>query len=255
MKILEDFFDENDLDKKIWRYISIDKLDSMLKTNSLYFASAEQFNDNDNFEGSITEKEYQKRDDQIRRIESDLSAINRQLEHIESAFKRLREYTKISCWHLNNYENISMWRYYLRQDKGVAIQSTLRKLLENIGIPKSEVIYGEEIYIGRINYIDYNIDSMNKKYGFITPFLYKRKEFEDENEIRFIISLRLAAEFGVEIPKQGIEVPFNFESGIEKIVLHPNADKELNDKVNQIISDYQKNITVKSSSLTIPAKY
>ena len=256
MKILEDFFNEDDLDQSVWRYMSIDKLDLMFKTNSLYFASAEQFNDNDDFEGSITTKEYQKRIDRIKKYESEPSAIDRQLQNIESSFKPLRKCTKISCWHLNKHENINMWRYYQGQNKGVAIQTTLRKLIENIGAYKVESANKEEtIYIGRIKYIDYKRDVMDKRYGFITPFLYKRKEFKDENEIRFLISLRFVEEFGINIPEQGINVPFNIETGIEKIVLPPKAEKELIDNINRILIDNQKNIAVVHSSLTMSAKY
>ena len=49
------------LESKIWRYMSIEKFEKILESKSLYFASAEQFINNDSHEGAITEKEYEKR--------------------------------------------------------------------------------------------------------------------------------------------------------------------------------------------------
>jgi hypothetical protein len=42
-------------DSLIWRYMSLDKLESLLKNQALYFASARQLNDE--HQGSITDEE------------------------------------------------------------------------------------------------------------------------------------------------------------------------------------------------------
>lgn len=49
---------------KIWRYLDFTKFISLLETNSLYFARADQFNDP--FEGSYTKADVQNRNEKYR---------------------------------------------------------------------------------------------------------------------------------------------------------------------------------------------
>lgn len=95
--ILKEFIAENELNLPIWRYISLDKFERILKDSALYFATAEQFSTNDLFEGAITEKEYLKRRANIERFEKDPALINHQLRDLENAFIPLQKYAKISC--------------------------------------------------------------------------------------------------------------------------------------------------------------
>lgn len=256
MKMLEGFLEKSDLDDVVWRYMSLDKLDLMLTDKSLYFASAEQFNGNDNHEGAITEKDYQRRIEFIKRHTSDVDIISRELESLENAFKPLRKYAKICCWHINRHENIAMWRFYQGKGKGIAVESTLRKLIENFGPYKVKDTYDEEtLNVGRIKYIDYETDSMDRSHGFLTPFLYKRKEYEDENEVRFIISLRLAVEFGVIIPEKGINVPFNTDLGINRFILSPDSDLKYEKDLNDILIKNSCKIKADLSNLIRKPRY
>lgn len=256
IRFIESFFESSDLDKTIWRYMDLEKFESTLKNSQLYFASAEQFNENDNHEGAITEVEFNERKESFKRMSYTERELQKCLDSLESSFKPLREYAKISCWHVNDYENIAMWHYYQGKNKGIAIETTVRDFLNSIGEYRIKDNYGiETINVAFIKYIDYLKDSMNDKFGFLTPFLYKRKNYEYEQELRFIISLRMAVEFCVDIPKEGIFVPFNYSTGFKRIILSPDSDSEYEARVNEIMNKYNVNIPVSQSELNRTPKY
>ena len=236
--------------------MSIEKFEKILESKSLYFSSAEQFINNDSHEGAITEKEYEKRILLLKKSIRDEDKLKFAIEQTEKAFKPLREYNKISCWHLNNEENFAMWSYYQGKDKGVAIVSTIKDLLDSLGEYKIEESYGSEtIYIGKVNYINYETDEMSERYGFLTPYFYKRKFYEYENELRLVISLRLAVEYGVKIPKDGINVPFCPQIGINQIILSPQSSEEDIKMVEDIISKYNFDLKLRKSELNKTPKF
>jgi hypothetical protein len=52
-------------------------------------------------------------------------------------------------------------------------------------------------------------------------FFYKHQAFAWEREFRLAISLRMAEEFGVNVPELGIEVSVDIEALVERIMLGP----------------------------------
>jgi hypothetical protein len=256
MELLKDFFDDGDLEIKIWRYLDLVKLESIFKSGTLYFSSPEQFSANDLHEGAITESEYLLRKGNIERQSIGKYAVQKHLEDLHNAFKPLRKYAKISCWHVNDKENMAMWLNYNGTDRGIVIQSTALKLIGSVGPYRIEPGFdAETIYMGKVKYINYESDDMNTRLGFLTPFLYKRYDYEYERELRMIISLRLASESGILVPEAGIKVPYDFKAGIEKLILSPSADKAYIDAIQQILLKYQVDLPLEHSQVEKPPKY
>ena len=102
---------------KVWRYFDLEKFESLLSRRAIYFASARQFEDA--FEGSIIRRHF---DFRLRKVNKGLSEVT------ANAFFELTRLTKISCWHMNEHESDAMWKLYLRDGKGLAIQSTVSRL-------------------------------------------------------------------------------------------------------------------------------
>lgn len=149
-----------------------------------------------------------------------------------------------------------MWFNYQSNQKGIAIQSTVNDLLASIDPYKIESDYeAETINVAKVKYIDYESQEMDTRYGFLTPFLYKRKNYAYENEVRFIISLRIAAEFGVKIPESGIAVAFDYNKGIKQLVLSPYADSAYKNDLQAILEKYQINFKIVESSMVKLPKY
>jgi len=79
---------------------------------------------------------------------------------------------------MGEHESDAMWVKYAT--KGIAIQSTFRRLSLSFTTNKS-------IFIGTVNYIDHLIDDPIPENNLYYPFLYKRKSFQHENELRAIL--------------------------------------------------------------------
>ncbi len=128
----------------------------MLETKSLFFCRADKFSDP--FEGSLPKMEAENRKKEMRKIarspgynfgekQIDENILNLQKGHIN--FKRT---TIINCWHKNKNESDAMWRLYLKDNEGVAIQSTTERVYKTIEeIP-------EVIGLSTVRYFDYDKD-------------------------------------------------------------------------------------------------
>lgn len=188
----------------IWRYMSAERFIDVL-SGSLYFAAATQFDDA--FEGAITQAQFAKRRALHARLlgaERDLDATMRSTSR---AFAELRRLTKMNCWHASDHENVAMWERYLPKGTcGVAIQSTVGALRSALQPFRLDPRFGEEnIVVRRVQYMNYSTDESPGQ-AMDAPFFYKRIEYRDEREVRAVLSLRMAEEFGVRVPDLGVAV-------------------------------------------------
>jgi hypothetical protein len=85
----------------------------------------------------------------------------------------------VNCWHMNPGESAAMWGLYLKSDEGIAVQSTVRRLMGSLSATSDEIVIGSVIYYGqgRAPALMRAIDLLFRK----------RKSFEHEHELRAII--------------------------------------------------------------------
>lgn len=191
-------------DTVIWRYMRTNHFMDLL-AGRLYFAAAHQFGDQ--FEGAITQAEQVRRRELALRTFPNAGETQQHLQGLSRAFADLRRMTKINCWHARPHENVAMWERYRRStDCGVVVASTVGALKQSLHEFRLKPEYGHEtISVGRVRYIDYAADEMVDR-SMLGIFLHKRIEYQDETEIRALLSLRMAAEFAVPIPYDGVTV-------------------------------------------------
>ncbi len=87
----------------------------------------------------------------------------------------------INSWHLSDYESAALWELY-GTETGIAIQSTIGKLKDSFARTD------DTIWIGKVNYIDFNHDWMDE-WNYLEAFVIKRPSFFYEAEIRAITCL------------------------------------------------------------------
>lgn len=211
-------------DTIIWRYTSVAWFESLL-VEGLYFAAAQQFDDQ--FEGSITDAAQALRE----RCWPSLGPSDRVgqewlEQQVSEAFGDLRRMTKISCWHALHHENAAMWDRYLGQNAGVAIRSTVGSLKRALRDFRLRPEYGAEpIVVAKVRYIDYATEEMTDD-SMLGIFLHKRLEFCYEREVRALLSLRVAVEFGISIPNGGLVVAVDHAELIDEVRLWRAAADE-----------------------------
>ena len=148
------------------------KFVSLLEQSALFFACADQLGDP--FEGSFSI---------MNKIMRPIVYAGRGISEenflaLGRAQRDSRRFTLISCWHERFHESAAMWRLYSRETEGIAIKTDFNSF-------KRSLIDTQDIYVGRINYVDYENHFIPENNSF-SPFLHKRQSFEHEREVRAI---------------------------------------------------------------------
>jgi hypothetical protein len=236
----------------IWRYMPLRRFHDLL-SGHLYFAAARQFDDP--FEGAITDAERAWREQEAKR-DFDDEDTESWLAGMSSAFAELRRLTKVNCWHAATGENVAMWERYLHEkNAGVAVRSTVGGLKEALHEFRLRPTYGEEtIVVGRVRYIDFAAHEVIHR-SMLEIFLYKRIEYRDEQEIRAILSLRMAEEFGVAVPPRGVHVGVDLAKLVDEVRVSADAGEDVLEKVQTVVRDTGLTSPVTRSTLAKTPTY
>jgi hypothetical protein len=227
---------------KVWRYMDFTKVFSLLHTKTLYFRRVDKFNDP--FEGSYSVPTLDETRKFIEDLHVDTQLFLKDFPKERSAFvKKIPTFAAINCWHLNEDESVAMWELY-KTDYGVAIQSTFKRLKDCFDKTN------EPIFLGKVNYIDYEHDTIPEN-EVLLPFLYKRKYYAHEHEVRAIL-LRLPADGGRVLRStitHGVNVDVALCVLIENIYVAPNTEKWVVDTVQSAVDHYGLKCKVMPSKL------
>ncbi|MGE7635612.1 DUF2971 domain-containing protein [Bacillus paramycoides] len=246
-------------DTKLWRYMDFTKLVSLISTKKMYFPRSDQFKDV--FEGKIYGYE---REDARKTLEGlgtkpGRSYRIRKSERIEDLLKSVYERSErdkknifVNCWHLNEFESAAMWDLYLKNEEGVAIQTTFDR------VKKSLEACEEEIYVGKVEYID-PIKQKNLNTSFLEPFFTKRMSFSHEKEVRLVYAPMIEPitepMMGVHEEKHSSEnmlgknIQMNLDELIEKVYVSPDAAPWFVDVVKVVLEKFNINAEVIHSDL------
>lgn len=233
---------EINLDEFLWRYFRADRLVATLKSNYIYFPAAIQFEDS--FEGATAVLPY----------DFPFDPRYPELENIDQAFLELCRLTKVNSWHRAEYECNAMWKLYAEDSKGVAIRTTIKRLKTALLPFKLAPEYGEEKpFWGEIRYLD--LHKVRLRASMEQRFFYKHQVYEWEREFRVVVSARAAEEYGVNVPENGIEVPYDPEALIESIVLGPNLPEGNREEVIEACTDLGIEERIVNSALLGKPRY
>jgi len=225
---------------KLWRYMDFTKLVSLLEQEALFFCRSDKLGDP--FEGSLTKAT-------VAAIEKEFADIpEEQLSKLTGGYKEWQRCTVLNCWTMSDHESAALWVQYLQSPEGVAIQSTFGRLTESF------VAGGDRpVYVGTVHYIDYETDLVpvsNAMY----PFLYKRKSFEHEHEVRAVI-FKIPTEDGKinwefePFESGGEYVSIDIDRLIEAIYVSPTAPGWFKVLVESVVARYGLDTPVINSSL------
>lgn len=221
---------------KIWRYVDFTKLISLLDKHALFFSVATNLSDP--FEGSLSKKSLQEREEFIKNVPEFRDDPNLHLESASLPFKNARNFMLLNCWHINEHESAAMWKLYLNSNEGVAIQSTFKRLRESFNSYRDK-----DVFIGEV---DYDFETASMPFGnVLATYFYKRKSYEYERELRAAIMGSLD-----EAKKRGGEyIPVNLETLIERLYICPTAPNWIDELVRSVVAKYNINASICQSDL------
>lgn len=223
--------------RTIWRYIDFTKLVSLLETQKLFFARADQFEDP--YEGTWSGAGVR-----LLRDPAQNGGLPPQAVEQLIAFSGVQQREMfISCWCMNEHESAAMWKLYLQSNEGVAIRTdnnTLAEILEAAPLNAG---------ISVVQYIDYENTPIPFRNGFF-PFVHKRLSFAHENELRAVIwRVDHINEPKIPVDSTSVSVDVSPAQLIKAIHVSPTAPKWFGELVEQVARRYNLQVPVIRSSL------
>jgi len=215
-----------DPDTIVWKYLDLSKFLDLLMSRKLFMSRSDKFEDQ--YEGTFSEPTFE----EIKRLSENNPEF---LDY----YKSHREKVVVSSWHINEYESFAMWQIFTQNNEGLAIQSTIGRLQKAL---KPEINYSQ--FIGEVNYIDYKKEYIPFDNMFF-PFMFKRKSFQYEREVRIISDL---SENNIKI-NDGIKIDVDVNQLIEKIYIHPKSENWYKKLVIELVSKLDYTIEIEKSDL------
>lgn len=210
----------------VWKYLDLSKFLDLLLSKKLFMSRSDKFEDQ--YEGTFSEPTFE----EIRKLSIDNPDF---LKY----YKTHREKVAISSWHINEYESFAMWQIFTQNSEGLAIQSTIGRLQKALQ-PEEHF----QQYIGEVNYIDYKKEYIPFDDLFF-PFLYKRKSFQYEREVRIISDV---TQNNLKL-NDGLKINVDVNLLIEKIYIHPKSENWYKNLVIQLVAKLGFDISIEKSDL------
>ena len=215
-----------DPDTIIWKYLDLSKFLDLLLSQKLFMSRSDKFEDQ--YEGTFSEPTFE----EIKKLSIDNPDFL-------NYYKTHREKVAISSWHINEYESYAMWQIFTQNSEGLAIQSTIGRLQQSL---VTETYF--EQYIGEVNYIDYKKEHIPFDDLFF-PFLFKRKSFQYEREVRIITDIGNSE----NKINEGLKINVAINTLIEKIYIHPKSENWYKNLVIQLVKQLGFDFTIEKSDL------
>ena len=215
-----------DPDTIVWKYLDLSKFLDLLLSQKLFMSRSDKFEDQ--YEGTFSEPTFE----EIKKL-----AINN--PDFLDYYKTHREKVAISSWHINEYESFAMWQIFTQNSEGLAIQSTIRRLQKALEPEKNL-----KQYIGQVNYIDYKKEYIPFDDMFF-PFLFKRKSFQYEREVRILSDV---TQSNIKL-NDGLKINVDINQLIEKIYIHPKSENWYKNLVIELVSKLGFDFTIEKSDL------
>lgn len=195
-------------DTVIWHYFSLSKFLSLLNDSCLYFSRYDQLFDS--MEGKLSSPD-----------------INLYAKFASGIPERIKKNGigigcgYINCWVMSEEELYLMWNTYSSLEEGIAIKSSIGKLIDSFD-PSDP----REVVISDIKYLDYEneytFDKMEGRINALASYFCKRNYFSQEKELRL---LYYDSKIKYHHNILGVKFNVSLESLIDEIYISPKAKK------------------------------
>lgn len=215
-----------DPDTVVWKYLDLSKFLDLLLSKKLFMSRSDKFEDQ--YEGTFSEPTFE----EIKKLAIDNPDFL-------NYYKTHREKVAVSSWHINEYESFAMWQIFTQNSEGLAIQSTIGRLQKAVNPERNF-----DQYIGEVNYIDYKKEYIPFDDLFF-PFLFKRKSFQYEREVRILTD---TSESNLKL-NDGLKINVDITQLIEKIYIHPKSENWYKKLVIELVERLGFDFEIEKSDL------
>jgi len=219
----------------LWRYMDFAKLVAMLVTKKLYLTRVDKLCElGDKYEGSFPSAP--------KNGFSGFFAEEDMQRYWKEKSKDARRFYYVNCWHGNENESDAMWKVYVKGNQGIAIRTTVSKLIDCLKEAS------EQIWIAKVEYLN-KYEWKNRPSDMnLHACRTKRKSFKHEKEVR-VIWFDRDAERSQRMNQEGKEIECDLTKLIEKVYLAPTNNEWFKPVVENVLRMYGINVEVVQSDL------
>jgi hypothetical protein len=215
------------------RYLTHSKYVDMVGTQSIYFSRLVRLRDGDPDEGRVATSHYLA-DARFREADGTNAPDQRAL-YREFLEQGPHQQAYVSCWYIGEAESERMWHEYVPAGEGVAVQTTVGRLLQHFngdgGI--------KTVTLAPIAYVDYNEATMagiEERDDTLAALKYKGTSWIHESEMRAILLYNMFYIYP-QIPKYGERLSVSLGDFVTRLFLAPNATPEYEQKARDVVSE------------------
>ena len=258
------------IDAPLWRYMNLAKFMSLLETRLQFFTRADKLDDP--YEGAWSEATLRQLDSLIEyggdmghedpvtgnRYASQKETARIWKQIIQGHFQQERRFLLINCWREGEHESDAMWNQTPRHGERyeLAIKTDFKSLVRSF--PNGSRLPD---IVARVEYIPYQTKAM--PLSLVAPYFHKRIEFQDEREVRAIMSATpsvpdpahpdrddvTAPDYSRDICEVGLGYEVNPADLIHEVVISPHAQPWLADLIRKVIKRHGLGFSVRQSGL------
>jgi len=208
-------------DSSIIRYMDLWKFEKLLKDSAIYFTRADNLQNEDSYEGTLTKELFDFLIEKIfcpdmlrfnpprpnpskiffgniemtGNMDHDLINIRNRFQKV---YDHLKQWMFVNCWCIGENELNTMWNSYTTKHEGVAIKSTVKRIKQSLH--KEQIKDGGRIRARKVTYCNYDEAFRDEAPGNVPLFFRlggtyeilkhmlftKTKYYETERELRFL---------------------------------------------------------------------
>ena len=221
---------DDDLDEcqTLWRYMDLSKFISLLEKKALWLARADTFRDKHEGRFPVDMRIA------IEKAYKDLDQNNNpKVKDADDFQDFLSKNTFINCWHKNFDENMVMWEIYGKDTNALAIQTSVKKLKDNIN---TSTITGHSLILKGVKYQHAHDTTGVRRYE--ECFFIKRPHFSFEDEARISLDTYSSTNPTKKTP-YGYYLPVSINGLIERILIHPDSPDWFKEAIDSITEKYE----------------
>ncbi|MCX5721657.1 MAG: hypothetical protein NT179_06460 [Nitrospirae bacterium] len=219
---------------RLWRYMDLAKLISLLETEEIWLARADTFKDR--HEGRFPDEMRRWTEKAYESFSADDPSPVKDADDFQDY---LLKNTFVSCWHKNIDENMVMWEIYGRDTNAIAVQTTVGRINDSID---SSRLSGHSLLLKPVVYE--KSEDVQGVLNYEECFFRKRPHFAFEEEVRISLDTYSRTNPTKGTP-YGYGLPALINVLVESIYVHPDSSDWFVDVVNSITKRYAVHAEVK----------
>lgn len=221
-------------DTTVWQYMDFTELVNILERKELFFVRIDRVTDP--YEGRLPDFNRIERMPTYRAQHPERTEEQHQ-KSFDDDDNRADELIRqgkvlINCWHMNEFESAAMWELYAQRNSGIAIKTTFKRLKDSLEKPTTDPI--------KFGLAEYN-EGWVPEDNLYHRFLWKRKSFEHERELRGILQLDREGEDAYDrnqITESGKYVTVDVDTLISNIYVAPKSPSWVGELVRAVAVRY-----------------